>query len=78
MEGKPKEVSDAQREQKTKALSAMGTKGGINAGLLNADRRNQTKEDMERYMAAQAQIYTMNDEGDILPPDSSSTPPTKH
>ena len=75
MEG---EIKRKRIQGDSEALRAMGTRGGINAGLMNADRRNQTKDDMDKFMAAQAQIYTMNDEGDILPPDSSSTPPTKH
>lgn len=77
MEGKPERVRDAQRANNAEALATMGARGGINAGLLNADRKNRTKEDMDKFMAAQAQIYTVSGEGDILPPDSSSTPPTK-
>lgn len=78
MEGKPEQVRDAQRENNSEALAAMGAKGGIHAGLLNADRKNKATEDMEKFMAAQGQIYQMNEEGDILPPDPSITPPTKH
>jgi len=77
MEGKPREVSDAQRNQDSEALAAMGAKGGIHAGLFNADRKNRAKEDLERFMAAQGQIYQMNDEGDVLPPDPTA-PQTKH
>lgn len=78
MEGKPEHVRNAQRANDTEALRAMGAKGGVHAGLLNADRRNKEMEDMEKFMAAQGQIYQMNEEGDILPPDPSVTPPTKH
>lgn len=71
---KPEDVRKAQLQGKTEALRAMGAKGGINAGLLNADRKQQQEKDLDTFLMRQGQIYQVNDEGDILPPD----PKTKH
>jgi hypothetical protein len=70
MERKPEQVSDAQKRNDPEALSAMGTKGGIHAGLMNADRKQQKEKDLNAFFEKQAEIYQVNDEGDVLPPET--------
>jgi hypothetical protein len=69
MEGKPGDVRDAQKRGDSDALTAMGTKGGIHAGLMNADRKNQKDKDLDAFLAKQNAIFHINDEGDVLPPN---------
>ena len=56
----------------------MGAKGGIHAGLMNADRKEQKEKDLEAFLAKQEQIYKINDEGDVLPPDPKDIDSFKH
>lgn len=78
MEGKPEQVRNAQRKEDSEALRAMGAKGGIHAGIMNADRKARTQEDLDAFMARQEQIFQINDEGDVLPPDPEIIDSFKH
>jgi hypothetical protein len=66
---KPEQVQDAQISQDREALAAMGRKGGINAAIMNADRKAQKEKDLNTFLENQAKIYRVNEEGDVLPPD---------
>lgn len=68
MERKPEAVREAQRKTDAEALAHMGARGGIHAGLMNADRKSKQEQDLDAFMARQEQIYRI-DEGDVLPPD---------
>lgn len=73
MEGKPEQVRTAQCKEDSQTLAAMGMKGGIHAGLMNKDRKSEREKDLETFMAQQEQIYHVDDEGDVLPPDPKIT-----
>lgn len=72
MERIPPEVRDAQKAGDNEALRAMGAKGGFIAGALSADRRSQKEEDLAAFMDAQAQIYRISEDGDIVPPEDGA------
>jgi hypothetical protein len=78
MEGRPEHVRKAQVTGDAEALSHMGARGGINAGLLKADRRQQQEKDLQAHLAQQEQLYHISDEGDILPPDPEIEGTFKH
>lgn len=71
-------VRKALEQGDVEAHKKMSSKGGINASLLNADRKNQQEKDLDAFLARQQEIYQMNDEGDILPPDPKEPDTFKH
>lgn len=78
MEGKPENVRDAQLDANYEALAHMGAKGGIRAGLLSADRKSKREKDLDSFMAQQEQIYRVDEEGDVLPPDPKIVDTSEH
>lgn len=68
---KPPDVQRAVFVDDHATLSAMGRKGA-EAAALNRDieKAIRTKE-IEDAVAAQAKLYSLSPEGDVLPPESS-------
>ena len=65
---KPREVQDARKRGDHDALSAMGTKGGINAGLLRKDRKMQEEAMLDERIAELERVAHIDENGDVLPP----------
>lgn len=69
---KPKRVEDALRHADHDALSAMGRKGAERAAFYRFLREQARNKKALEDALARAQVETLNDTGDVLPPDQET------
>lgn len=71
----PKAVQEAKERDDKKALSRMGHKGGVHAGIKNALKAEERENERKELIREQAELYTLTSDrldGDVLPPDPNT------
>ncbi len=71
---KPEKVKRAQLAGDSEALSRMGRTGGRHADILNKLHKKDRKEIADEIVREQAKLYTLSQEGDVLPPTDIDMP----
>jgi hypothetical protein len=69
----PEKVRLAQANGNEDALRRFGRAGGIEAANRRAVENAERAEDLEKFLAAQALLYHVDENGDVLPPLEDTT-----
>ncbi len=68
-QGRPKKVIEAIQGDDHEALSAMGKKGAAHAAFKRELKDVRKAEEREKMVEEQSGLYSMDEEGNILPPE---------